>query len=123
MAFEKLKVPVENRQTYFRYDDTNPEAECDEYIQSLRDDVDWMGWKPNPVTFTSDYFPQLYEFAVELIRRGKAFVCHLSKDEIEACREIARAKIADPNASGNPCSPWRDRFRILLDTVFIISNP
>ena len=100
----------ENRQTYFRYDDTNPEAECDEYIQSLRQDVDWMGWKPNPVTFTSDYFPILHQFAVELIRRGKAFVCHQTKADIEACREVARAKISDPNAPGSAHSPWRDRY-------------
>jgi glutamyl/glutaminyl-tRNA synthetase len=93
-----------------------------------------MTWQPNPVTFTSDYFPELYEFAVELIRRGKAYVCHQTKDEIEviatvfpfsmlretthaavciqACREVARAKIADPNAPGNACSPYRDRYDI-----------
>ena len=55
------------------------------------------------------YLKQLYEFAIELIKRGKAYVCHLTKAEIEATREIARAKSADPNAPGNPNSPWRDR--------------
>ena len=102
-------MPPEKRQTIFRYDDTNPEAESSEYIQSLAEDVDWMGWKPDPVTFTSDYFQRLYELAVELIVRGKAYVCHLSKAEIEACREIAKAKAADPNAPGDPCSPYRNR--------------
>lgn len=109
LAFEKLGVPVEDRETIFRYDDTNPEAESDEYIQSLREDVSFMGWKPVRVTFTSDYFDQLYEFAIELIKRGKAYVCHQSKAEIEASREIARAKINNPDAPGNPNSPWRDR--------------
>ena len=109
LAFEKLGVPLEKRQTIFRYDDTNPEAESNEYIQSLREDVDWMGWKPDPVTFTSDYFMRLYELAVELIKRDKAYVCHQSKAEIEACREAAKAKVADPNAPGDPCSPWRNR--------------
>lgn len=109
LAFEKLGVPKENRQTYFRYDDTNPEAESTEYIHSLREDVDWLGWKPHPVTFTSDYFDQLYEFALELIRRDKAYVCHQSKAEIEACREVARSKIANPAFEGNHYSPWRNR--------------
>ena len=79
LAFEKLGVPIEKRQTIFRYDDTNPEAESAEYVTSLREDVAWLGWKPDPVTFTSDYFDRLYELAVELIKRGKAYVCHLSK--------------------------------------------
>lgn len=113
LAFEKLGVPIENRQTIFRYDDTNPEAESNEYITSLREDVDWLGWKPYPVTFTSDYFDQLYDFAIELIKRNKAYVCHQTKAEIEACREIARAKIADPNFQGSPNSPWRDRYVFL----------
>lgn len=109
LAFEKLGVAPENRQTYFRYDDTNPEAESTEYIDSLREDVFWMGWRPDPITFTSDYFAKLHELAIELIKKGKAYVCHQSKAEIEACREIARAKMADPNAPGNPESPWRNR--------------
>ena len=92
IAFEKLGVPPERRQTIFRYDDTNPEAESAEYVQSLAEDVAWLGWKPNPTTFTSDYFPVLYDFAVELIRRDKAYVCHQSKAEIEACREVAKGK-------------------------------
>lgn len=102
-------MPLENRQTVFRYDDTNPEAESAEYIASLRSDVDWLGWNPYKVTFTSDYFPTLFDLAVKLIRKGKAYVCHQSKTDIEACREIAKAKLADPNAPGNPCSPWRER--------------
>jgi len=109
LAFEKLGVPVENRQTYFRYDDTNPEAESLEYISSLAEDVAWLGWKPNPTTFSSDYFKILYEFAIELIKRDKAYVCHQSKSEMEACRDIARAKLVDPNAPGDPNSPYRNR--------------
>ena len=109
LAFEKLGVPPENRQTIFRYDDTNPEAESDEYIQSLREDVDWLGWKPNPTTFTSDYFHVLFDLAIKLIKCNKAYVCHQSKVEIEACREVCRAKLQDPNAPGEIHSPWRDR--------------
>lgn len=109
LAFEKLGVPLENRQTIFRYDDTNPEAESTEYIESLREDVEWLGWKPIKTTFSSDYFDELHAFAVELIKRDKAYVCHQTKAEMEASREIARAKISDPNFEGNPNSPWRDR--------------
>ena len=109
LAFEKLGVAPENRETIFRYDDTNPEAESNEYIESLREDVAWLGWKPIRTTHTSDYFHKLYELALELIRRDKAYVCHQSKADIEASREISRAKSADPNAPGDPNSPWRNR--------------
>jgi glutaminyl-tRNA synthetase len=78
-------------------------------VQSLREDVAWLGWKPDPVTFTSDYFDELYNLAVELIKRDKAYICHQTKAEIEACREIARKKIANPASEGDPCSPWRNR--------------
>jgi glutaminyl-tRNA synthetase len=108
LSFEKLGVPPERRQTFFRYDDTNPEAESKEYIDSLAEDVLWLGWTPNPTTFSSDYFQTLYELAVELIKRGKAYVCHQTKVDIEACRDIARVKCADPSAPGNPESPWRN---------------
>lgn len=75
----------------------------------FREDVDWLGWKPVRVTYTSDYFQVLYELAVELIKKDKAYVCHQSKADIEVSREIARSKFADPNAPGDPCSPWRNR--------------
>lgn len=109
IAFEKLGVPVENRETIFRYDDTNPEAESNEYIDSLREDVAWLGWKPLKTTHTSDYFDQLFDLAVELIKKGKAYVCHQTKADIEVCREVAKAQAADPSAPGNANSPWRDR--------------
>jgi glutaminyl-tRNA synthetase len=110
LSFEKMGVAHENRRTIFRYDDTNPEAESDEYINSILEDVLWMGWKPYVTTFSSDYFGKLYDLAVQLIKNDKAYVCHQSKAEIEACREIARAKLANPDAPGDPCSPWRNRY-------------
>eukprot|EP00604_Paraphysomonas_vestita_P003143 CAMPEP_0174820862 /NCGR_PEP_ID=MMETSP1107-20130205/4962_1 /TAXON_ID=36770 /ORGANISM="Paraphysomonas vestita, Strain GFlagA" /LENGTH=619 /DNA_ID=CAMNT_0016037017 /DNA_START=191 /DNA_END=2050 /DNA_ORIENTATION=+ len=109
LAFEKLGVPNDKRQTIFRYDDTNPEAESMEYIESLREDVEWLGWKPIKTTFSSDYFDELHAFAVELIKRDKAYVCHQTQAEMEASREITRSIIADPNFKGDPCSPWRNR--------------
>ena len=111
LSFDRLGVDSVNRQTYLRYDDTNPEAESMEYITSIREDVEWLGWKPEPITSSSDYFDKLHDLAIELIKRGKAYVCHQTKDDIEKSREICKAKIADPqNTSlGNPNSPWRDR--------------
>lgn len=109
LAFEKLGVGKENRETVFRYDDTNPEAESQEYIDSLREDVSWLGWNPVETTYTSNYFSTLHALAVKLIREGKAYVCHQTKADIEKSREIVKAKFADPNFEGDPNSPWRDR--------------
>lgn len=82
--------------TNLRYDDTNPEAESQEYIDKIKENVLWMGYKPKNVLFASDYFDQIYEAAVELIKQGKAFVCKLSKEDSKKKRE-----------AGEP-SPFRD---------------
>ncbi|XP_024028308.1 glutamine--tRNA ligase isoform X1 [Morus notabilis] len=82
---------------YLRYDDTNPEAEKKEYIDHIEEIVKWMGWEPFKITYTSDYFQELYELAVELIRRGHAYVDHQTPDEIKEYREKKMN------------SPWRDR--------------
>ncbi len=73
--------------TYLRFDDTNPLTESPEYVTAIQEDIRWLGfdWQEN-LTFASDYFPQLYAFAEELIGRGKAFVCDLSQDEIRDTR-------------------------------------
>nr|GEW77335.1 glutamine--tRNA ligase-like [Tanacetum cinerariifolium] len=80
-----------------RFDDTNPEAEKKEYIDHIEEIVGWMGWKPFKITYTSDYFQELYDLAVELIRRGYAYVDHQTGDEIKEYREKKMN------------SPWRDR--------------
>ncbi|XP_073035799.1 glutamine--tRNA ligase, cytoplasmic-like [Primulina eburnea] len=82
---------------YLRYDDTNPEAEKKEYIDHIEEIVGWMGWEPSKITYTSDYFQELYELAVELIRRGHAYVDHQTPDMIKEYREKKMN------------SPWRDR--------------
>eukprot|EP00953_Heterococcus_sp_UTEX-ZZ885_P022977 12661-Heterococcus_DN1.PRE.1 len=97
-AFDKLGVPEDQRETVFRYDDTNPEAESQEYIDSLREDVEWLGWKPIMTTYSSDNFQQLHDYAVQLIQDGKAYVCHQTKEEITECRNVAKARASDPNA-------------------------
>ncbi|XP_019164926.1 PREDICTED: glutamine--tRNA ligase-like isoform X1 [Ipomoea nil] len=82
---------------YLRYDDTNPEAEKKEYIDHIEEIVRWMGWEPFKITYTSDYFQELYELAVALIQNGHAYVDHQTPEEIKEYRE---KKIN---------SPWRDR--------------
>ncbi len=87
---------------HLRFDDTNPETEDQEYVESIQRDVHWMGfdWGKN-LFFASDYFERLYDFAVELIRRGKAYVDSLNEDEI---REY-RGTVTEPGRN----SPYRDR--------------
>nr|GLL32206.1 glutamine--tRNA ligase-like isoform X2 [Ipomoea trifida] len=63
---------------YLRYDDTNPEAEKKEYIGPMEEIIRWMGWEPFKISYTSDYFQELYELAVALIRSGHAYVDHQS---------------------------------------------
>ena len=88
--------------TFLRFDDTNPLKEGEEFVDAIRRDVEWLGfqWTGEP-TFASDYFPQLYHFAEQLIERGKAFVCSLAAEEIRA----SRGTLTEP---GRP-SPYRDR--------------
>lgn len=85
-----------------RFDDTNPQKEDEEFVQSILEDVTWVcgGEKP-PVYFASDYFDQMFECAVKLIKKGKAYVCDLSADEI---REY-RGTLTEPGKN----SPYRER--------------
>ncbi|KZT53301.1 putative glutamine-tRNA ligase [Calocera cornea HHB12733] len=71
---------------YLRYDDTNPEAEEQQYFDSILAMVRWLGYEPWKITYSSDYFQKLYDLAVELIKRDKAYVCHCSAEQIFADR-------------------------------------
>ncbi len=85
-----------------RYDDTNPVKEDDEYVRSIYEDLKWLGCEPNGgVFYGSDYFEKCYEFAVQLIRDGKAYVCDLTAEEM---REY-RGSLTVPGKN----SPYRDR--------------
>lgn len=64
---------------YLRYDDTNPEKEEARYFESILEMVRWLGFEPWKITYSSDYFSELYNFAVELIKRDKAYVCHCTR--------------------------------------------
>ncbi len=85
-----------------RFDDTNPSKEEVEYVESIKEDVRWLGftWDDREY-YASDYFDQLYEFAVKLIRKGKAYVCSLSPEQI---REY-RGTLTEPGQD----SPYRNR--------------
>lgn len=85
-----------------RFDDTNPAKEDQEYIDAIQSDVRWLGFEwSGPVHYASDYFPQLHDWAIELIKAGKAYVCHLSPDE---AREY-RGTLTEPGKN----SPYRER--------------
>lgn len=87
---------------HLRFDDTNPETEETEYIESIKDDVKWLGfdWKLN-LFYASDYFQQLYEWAIYLIKNDKAYVCSLNEDQVKEYR-------GDFNRPGKD-SPGRSR--------------
>jgi glutaminyl-tRNA synthetase len=64
---------------YLRYDDTNPEKEEARYFESILEMIRWLGFEPWKITYSSDYFTELYDLAVELIKRDKAYVCHCTR--------------------------------------------
>ncbi|MEM7791791.1 MAG: glutamine--tRNA ligase/YqeY domain fusion protein [Verrucomicrobiota bacterium] len=84
-----------------RFDDTNPEKESDEFVQSIQEDIRWLGYKWSKLCFASDYFEQLYVWAIQLIESGDAYVDDLSFDEMRDYR----GSITEP---GRP-SPYRER--------------
>jgi glutaminyl-tRNA synthetase len=87
---------------HLRFDDTNPSKEEEAFVRAQQEDIRWLGYDwGEHLYYASDYFERLYEFAVELIRRGDAYVCDLSADQV---REH-RGTLTEP---GRP-SPWRER--------------
>ncbi|HET98746.1 MAG TPA: glutamine--tRNA ligase/YqeY domain fusion protein [Desulfurivibrio alkaliphilus] len=87
---------------HLRFDDTNPTKEEQEYVESIKEDVRWLGfdWGEH-LYFASDYFAQLYDYAEQLINQGKAYVCDLSADQIRA----TRGTLTEPGQN----SPYRER--------------
>ncbi len=88
-------------QCNLRFDDTNPSKEETEYVDSIMDDIKWLGFEWSELHYASDYFQQLYDFAVHMIKEGKAYVCDLSAEDMRQFRgtltEVGRN------------SPYRDR--------------
>jgi glutaminyl-tRNA synthetase len=87
--------------TNLRFDDTNPEKEETEYVDSIMEDVKWLGFQWDGLHYASDYFDQLYEWAIQLIKAGKAYVDDLSADEIRK----HRGTLTEPGKD----SPFRNR--------------
>jgi glutaminyl-tRNA synthetase len=87
--------------TNLRYDDTNPTKEDTEYVDSIKEDIQWLGFQWDKELYASDYFDQLYQWAEELILRGLAYVDDQTQEEIR----VNRGTVDKP---GTP-SPWRDR--------------
>ena len=84
-----------------RFDDTNPTKEDNEYVEAIIEDLKWLGAEPDAVFYGSDYFQKTYEFAVELIKKGKAYVCDLNNEQMKEYRGTLT------EAGKN--SPYRDR--------------
>jgi glutaminyl-tRNA synthetase len=87
--------------TNLRYDDTNPTKEDTEYVDSIKEDIQWLGFQWDKELYASDYFDQLYEWAEDLIKRGLAYVDDQNQEEIRQNRGTV-------DKPGTP-SPWRDR--------------
>lgn len=87
--------------THLRFDDTNPIKEDTEYVDSIQEDVKWLGFEWDELRFASDYFDEMYSRAVLLIKKGKAYIDDLSADQI---RE-SRGTLTEPGSN----SPYRDR--------------
>ncbi|MBP3774579.1 MAG: glutamine--tRNA ligase/YqeY domain fusion protein [Bacteroidaceae bacterium] len=84
-----------------RFDDTNPQKEDQEYVDAIQEDIQWLGFRWGNVYYASDYFQQLWDFAVRLIKEGKAYVDEQTSEEIAAQK-------GTPTQAGTP-SPYRDR--------------
>ena len=91
-----------NGKVNMRFDDTNPLKEDEEYVNSIKEDVKWLGFNWDNLFFASDYFDEMYKRAIVLIKKGKAYVCDLSQEEI---RET-RGTLTEPGKE----SPYRNRY-------------
>ncbi|MBT7630750.1 MAG: glutamine--tRNA ligase, partial [Desulfobacula sp.] len=90
-----------NGKCNLRFDDSNPAKEKQVYIDSIKSTVNWLGFEFGTPLFASDYFEKLHDFAVELIKKGKAYVCSLSADDIRKYRGTLKEPGKD--------SPYRKR--------------
>lgn len=91
-----------------RFDDTNPAKEEQEFVDSIKEDVSWLGFKWANECFASDYYEQLYDWAVDLIKKGKAYVCDLTEAEIREYRGTSSGGKDGTTPAGKD-SPYRDR--------------
>mmetsp|Transcript_11755 Transcript_11755/g.17011 ORF Transcript_11755/g.17011 Transcript_11755/m.17011 type:complete len:694 (+) Transcript_11755:74-2155(+) len=120
--FNFLVAEVNGGECLLRFDDTNPAAEKKEYIDMIIENLHWLGHNPSRVTYSSDYFDELYEFAEQLIKQGDAYVCGQSQAEVKASRDLlkqfhidcAKAEMTREQKRATPLpegsiSPFRER--------------
>ena len=87
--------------TFLRFDDTNPQKESEEFVESIKADVAWLGFSWGTLSHASNYFEQIYQYALDLISNGKAYVCSLDAEQMR----ISRGTLTEPGTN----SPYRDR--------------
>ncbi len=90
-----------NGKTFLRFDDTNPAKEEEEFVNAIKEDIAWLGYKPYEIRFASDYFDVMYEKAELLITKGLAFVCDMTQEEMSK----SRGSLTTPGVN----SPYRNR--------------
>lgn len=90
-----------NGTTNLRFDDTNPTKEDASFVDAIINDIEWLGYHPHAIYYGSDYFPQTYDLAIKLIKKGLAYVCDLNQDEISEYR----GTLTRPGKN----SPYRER--------------
>ena len=97
-----------------RFDDTNPSKEEVEYVESIKEDIRWLGFDwGDRLYFASDYFEKLYDYAIQLVKKGKAYVCDLSADEIRA----HRGTLTEPGKNSPYCNRSIEENRDLLERM------
>lgn len=97
-----LPSEYQKARCHLRFDDTNPEKESLEYVESIKSDVNWLGFDwGNHLYFASDYYEKLYDYAIQLVKEGKAYVCSLSAEETRQYR----GTLKEPGKN----SPYRER--------------
>lgn len=108
-----------NGRCHLRFDDTNPTAEDTEYVEAIKGDVRWLGfdWGDN-LFWASSYFDRMYECAVELIKRGKAYVCHLSVEEFKEYRGVPHLPGKEPEGRNRSTEENLDLFERMKNGEF-----
>eukprot|EP01083_Nonionella_stella_P207327 753311_1 len=102
MTFNFTLADKQGGKCYLRFDDTNPTTEKQIFIDNIIENCLWMGFEPWKITYSSDYFEELYSLAIKMISNGNAYVCHQTGEEIEAERKTFRLRQPKP-------SPYRNR--------------
>ncbi|KAI5148253.1 glutaminyl-tRNA synthetase [Enteropsectra breve] len=95
--------------TYLRFDDTNPKKEKEEHFENIQEDIRWLGFEPQAITASSDHFDWMNEKSVELIRKGKAYVCHCTVEDMRNRRQVFQRERDGGNFDPTILSPYRNR--------------